>query len=234
MTDPHATSPRPLLALDTATSVGGVAVGWGATVLAEVTLGEAARHSESLLPAVEYALARAGCGKRDVAAVVVGAGPGSFTGVRIAAATAKALVHAWTVPLHAWSSLAMLAAGCGGEGDLVVPLFDARRGEVYVAGYRRAGAGLEAVLVPAAMPVAEVLRRIPPAGALFVGEGAVLHEDRIRQAGGRVAAGPPSVPRPANLLWLASVQPDAGRVGQPSTWEPLYVRASGAQRMRPS
>jgi tRNA threonylcarbamoyladenosine biosynthesis protein TsaB len=232
MGDARTAAARPLLALDTSTSVGGVAIGDGSVLLAEVTLGRPARHSEALLPAIEYALASAGCRRTDIGGIVVGAGPGSFTGVRIAAATAKALVHAWSVPLHAWSSLAMVAAGCGQRGRRLVPMFDARRGEVYAACYRLATDGLGTLLPPFAAPIEELLERVQPEDALFVGEGAVLHADRIQARGGTVAAGPASLPRPAALLWLAARQPDAGQVARPSVWEPGYVRASGAQRIR--
>lgn len=223
---------RPLIALDTATSTGGIAVGRGPHVFAEVILGEAGKHSENLLPAIEFALSRAGCRKGDVAGVVVGAGPGSFTGVRIAAATAKALVHAWGVPLHAWSSLAMLAAGCPDRDRPIVPLFDARRDEVYAACYRFRGDGLSILLAPAALPIAELLARIEPQEAVFLGEGAILHEGKIRDRGGVVISGPATRPRPSALLWLVDLDPTGGLVAEPGRWEPEYIRASGAQRMR--
>jgi len=220
---------RPFLAFDTATAVGGVAVGRGRTVLAAVVLDEATRHAENLLPAIDAALARAGCGAGDIAGVVVGSGPGSFTGVRIAAATAKGLVHAWRVPLHAWPSLAMTAAGAAETGTRAVALYDARRGDVFAASYRREERGLVTLLPPVAAPIDTVLDRIDPAGALFAGDGARMHEARIRARGGRVATAVDA--GPAALLWLAVAEPDAGRIAAPAAWEPEYVRASGAQRI---
>jgi tRNA threonylcarbamoyladenosine biosynthesis protein TsaB len=163
--------------------------------------------------------------------VVVGAGPGSFTGVRIAAATAKGLVHAWGVPLHAWSSLAMTAAGQGEPDTRVVALFDARRGDVFAASYRVAEAGLVTLLPPFAASIDEVLERVEPDGALFAGDGAALHEARIRALGGRVAAGAGTRARASTLLWLVATRPGDGRVARPAAWEPAYVRASGAQRI---
>ncbi|MGH7576190.1 MAG: tRNA (adenosine(37)-N6)-threonylcarbamoyltransferase complex dimerization subunit type 1 TsaB, partial [Longimicrobiales bacterium] len=99
-----------LLAIDTATSMGSVAIGDGDRVLAELTLGVGTRHSAALLPAIRFALEHAGLEPGQIDGVVVGAGPGSFTGVRIAAATAKALVHATQRPLYAYSTLLALAA----------------------------------------------------------------------------------------------------------------------------
>ena len=219
----------PFLALDTAAAAGGVAVGYGRSVLAEIMLTEPTRHAETLLPAIEAALEIAGCRGRDVAGVVVGSGPGSFTGVRIAAATAKGLVHAWGVPLHAWSSLAMTAATAGEEGARVVALFDARRGDVFAASYRVTAGGLVTLLPPFAARIAEALERVQPAGAWFAGDGAALHEVPIRALGGHIAERAEG--RPSSLLWLAATRPEAGRVAQPARWEPDYVRASGAQRI---
>ncbi len=220
---------RPFLAFDTATALGGVAVGRGRTVLAEIVLDEATRHAENLLPAIDTALSRAGCGAGDIAGVVVGSGPGSFTGVRIAAATAKGLVHAWRVPLHAWSSLAVTAAGAAETGTRVVALYDARRGDVFAASYRRTERSLLTLVPPVAAPIDAVLDRVDPEGALFAGDGARMHEARIRARGGRVAPDPGV--GPAALLWLATAEPDGGRIAAPAAWQPEYVRASGAQRI---
>ena len=120
---------RFVLAIDTATAPGGVAVGIGTDVVAEVVLGRAARHSELGMPAVDFALRAAGASMAEVDAIVCGSGPGSFTGVRIAAATAKGLAHARGVPLYVHSSL-LAAAAAAASPDPVCALFDARRGEV--------------------------------------------------------------------------------------------------------
>ncbi|MGD8277742.1 MAG: tRNA (adenosine(37)-N6)-threonylcarbamoyltransferase complex dimerization subunit type 1 TsaB [Gemmatimonadota bacterium] len=227
MTDSPA--PRPFLAFDTATAVGGVAVGIGRSVLAEIVLEAQTRHAETLLPAIEAALDRAGCRGADLAGIVVGSGPGSFTGVRIAAAAAKGLVHAWRVPLYAWSSLAMTAAGAAGPDTRVVALYDARRGDVFAASYRVTADRLITLEPPFAAPLEAVLDRVDPAGAVFAGDGARLHEARIRGRGGHVADGAGA--RPAALLWLAATQPAESRIADPAAWEPEYVRASGAQRI---
>ncbi|HEX2190067.1 MAG TPA: tRNA (adenosine(37)-N6)-threonylcarbamoyltransferase complex dimerization subunit type 1 TsaB, partial [Longimicrobiaceae bacterium] len=186
----------PVLALDTSTSVGSVAVGEGERLLAEVLLTVGAGHSSALLPAVDRALRSAGMSPADLAAVVVGGGPGSFTGVRIAAATAKGIVHAAGVPLFAYPSLLAAAAGCWGADRPVCALFDARRRDVYAACYRF-GAGVEEVMAPEALVLDEVLDRFrggPP--ALFTGEAAVIHRGEIeRVPGARVVPAQLAAPR---------------------------------------
>lgn len=222
---------KPYLAIDTSTTLGGVAVGRGNRLLAEAVVGVSARHSESLLPAVDFALRSAGLEPRDLGGVVVAGGPGSFTGVRVAAATARGLVRVLEVPLFAYSGLLALAAGLGASGEPVCALFDARRGEVYAACYRfPASRWVDTVLEPCARPVQEVLAAVAPAAPVYVGDGALRHRDAIEEAGGRVAPPHLSAPRAGALLWLADLDPAAGRVAEPRRWEPDYLRAAGVER----
>ena len=86
------------LAIETSTQLGSIAVGHGRAVLSEVVLGLRVKQSEALLPAIDYALAGAQISKADLTRVIVGGGPGSFTGLRIAGATAKALARALDIP----------------------------------------------------------------------------------------------------------------------------------------
>ena len=93
-------------------------------------------HSAELLPALAELLERGGTGWDDVTAIAVGVGPGTFTGLRIGVATARGLAQALGVPLHPVSSLEALAAGIAAgagaaPGDAVLPLIDARRGQVF-------------------------------------------------------------------------------------------------------
>ncbi|MDF2697777.1 MAG: tsaB, partial [Labilithrix sp.] len=114
-----------LLAFDTSIAVGSVAVGLGGELLASATLDERKEHASRLVPSIEKVLERAAMRITDVGGIVVGEGPGSFTGVRVAAATAKGLAHALGVPLWAFSSLAA-AALAEDAGPTRYVLFDAR------------------------------------------------------------------------------------------------------------
>lgn len=220
-----------VLGIETSTPIGSVAVGVDAVTLAEVTLGERSRHSEALIPAIDYALKTAGIDKAELTAIVVGGGPGSFTGLRISAATAKALARSLEIPLFAYSGLCALAAGVGASQQTVCALFDARRGEVYAAGYRFPNfQRIETPLEPAPRHIDEVLGLM--SDVIFVGDGAHQNQAAIESAGGMIAPAHLSVPRAASLLWLQHIAPNAGRVDDLSAWEPLYLRDSGAERMR--
>ena len=142
-------------------------------------------HSRELMPAVAGALERAGAGWADLDAIAVGVGPGTFTGLRIGVATARALAHACDLPLHPVSSLAALAAGV--EAPQALPLIDARRGELFGALYEG-----DSELVPAfvARPD-EVDRRTRgrARAALAAGDGAVRFRSVLETSGVHVAPG---------------------------------------------
>ena len=222
--------PGLVLALDTSTPLGGAALGRDGELLGEVALGIRSRHSEALLPAIDFLLRSAGASADGLDAVVVGDGPGSFTGVRIAAATAKGLAHALGVPLLAFSSLAAAAASAAQIDRPVCALFDARRDEVYAACYRFPGLGrIETLLEPAPRALDAVLADTLALRPLFAGEGAVRHAGAIRAAGGDLSPPHLGAPRAAALLWLAAVHGDAARIDA-AAWEPAYLRPSGAER----
>lgn len=220
------------LALDTSTRLGSVALGAGPELLAETVLPVRASRSESVLPEVDRMLAGCGVDRDGLDALVVGAGPGSFTGVRIAASLAKGLRFGTDRAFFAYSSLLAVAAGLGGR-DRVCALFDARRGEVYAAAYRSVDPP-DREAGPVAEPIGRFLDRLEvPERWTFAGEGALLHREAIEARGGRVAPFHLAHPRGAALLWLAESRPGAGRVHDPEDWEPRYVRASGARRGDP-
>jgi tRNA threonylcarbamoyladenosine biosynthesis protein TsaB len=218
--------------VETATARGSVAVARGGRLLAEVTLGVQTRHAEHALPALDAALSLAGVARSEIEAVVVGEGPGSFTGVRVAGATGRGLAAGLDVPLLAAPSLLALAAAVPSPGP-VCALFDARRGEVYAGCWRIEPGGIRTVLEPAVGAVDDILAALPSdPPPLFVGSGAVRYRDALVAA--RVMdegafAGVPSEPRASTLLWLAERHPGALRPA-PAGWEPRYVRSSGAER----
>ena len=219
------------LAIETSTQLGSIAIGHGRNVIAEIVLGLRIKQSEALLPAIEYALLSAQLTQSDIARVVVGGGPGSFTGLRVAGATAKAIARALDVPMFAYSGLEVLAASTANAKQSICALFDARRDEVYSACYRfPAFHAIEVLMPPAPRHIDDVLQRVDVRNMLFVGDGALRHSDMIVAAGGLLAPAHFAVPRAAALLWLSDMAPAHGRIENISEWEPLYLRESGAER----
>ena len=163
-----------ILGFDTSTAASTAAVVTRAGDAHEVApaparLAERPAHAAELLPAVHEAMRRAGVRFSDLDAIAVGRGPGTFTGLRIGVATARALAKANGLPLRGVSSLAALAAGM--PGGLRLPAIDARRGELYAALYD----GERELWPPFAAPPADLVVLLRAAGAapLAVGDGAI-------------------------------------------------------------
>ena len=217
------------LALDTSGPVGHVAVSRGAVVLAHRRLERKGEHASALVPAVDEALAEASVDMEEVGGVVVGEGPGSFTGVRIAAATAKGIARARRVPLWAVSSLAAGALAGAGHGVRYV-LFDARADRVYAACYAVGVAGIETLVPPYATDLRTLLASQVPLGAAFAGDGAERHRHAIEAAGFPVLEEPIGTPSGEALVRYMALHRDAPPVASLETWEPTYVKASSAER----
>lgn len=215
------------LAVETSTPAGSVGV-WRGGLAFEQTLRIQGSHSELLVPAIQHALVATGTRPEQVTDFVVGSGPGSFTGVRLAASLAKGWVMARQTRLFAFPSLLAVAAGSG----LVIPvcaLFDARRGEVYAACYEVSCDGVSERIAPGAWRIQDLLaeladRELEPA---FAGEAAFVYREAIRAIWPKARILPDhlGIPRAATLLWLRNVVPDLGRVSGADVWEPVYVRA---------
>ena len=211
------------LALDTSGGVGSVAVSAGPEVLARTTLDEQGRHASGLIPAVAEVLDEAGVDRGEVSGVVVGEGPGSFTGVRVAAATAKGLAGAWKVPLWAVSSLAAGALNAEGSGVRYV-LFDARGDRVYGACYGVGANGVETSRPPHGGTLKDILGGDIPIAAVFMGDGAERHRRALEGAGHAVLEAPAGRPTGDALIRFLTLHPEAPPVADPGAWEPRYVR----------
>ncbi len=140
-------------------------------------------HATELLPAINDVMERADVGFGDLAAIAVGVGPGTFTGLRIGVATARALAKANDLPVRRVSSLATLAAGMTGPSRL--PLIDAKRGEVYAALFEDG----EERWPPAVLEIDVVLERLRDATVtpLAAGDGSLRFRDELEAAGVAVA-----------------------------------------------
>ena len=139
-------------------------------------------HARELLPAAVAVMAEGGLSFAELDAIGVGVGPGSFTGLRIGIATARALATGAAIELRPVSSLAALAAGI--EEEPALPLMDAKRGEVFAALYERG----EVLWPPFAASPEDVAERIRAAGIspLAAGDGSVRFRGVLEAAGIRV------------------------------------------------
>jgi tRNA threonylcarbamoyladenosine biosynthesis protein TsaB len=194
-----------ILAFDTATDVA-----TSALVSDGEVLGERSSRAVTLLEDVDALLRQAGAHTRDLDALAVGIGPGSFTGVRVGLATARGLALALDIPVAGVSTLDALAAGAPGA----VPVVDARRREIFVL-----------LNEPRVLPPTELEIE---AGTVLVGSGAVRYRAALEAIGAEI---PPDdderhVPRARFHVQLAR------EYGPAETVEPLYLRIPDADRTR--
>ncbi|MBJ8326188.1 tRNA (adenosine(37)-N6)-threonylcarbamoyltransferase complex dimerization subunit type 1 TsaB [Streptococcus pacificus] len=124
-----------VLAFDTSNKAMSIALLEDETLLAEMTLNIKKNHSISLMPSIDFLMAQVGLTPKDLERIVVAKGPGSYTGLRVAVATAKTLAYTLKIDVVGVSSLAAIALNAKQNG-LVVPIIDARRQNVYAGFYR--------------------------------------------------------------------------------------------------
>lgn len=206
-----------LLALDTATPAVTVALHDGTDVVAASSQVDARRHGELLLPAVDRVLAEAGTRLDAVTGIVVGIGPGPYTGLRVGLMTADTFGLALGVPVHGLCTLDGLAYAAEGavQGPFVVAT-DARRKEVYWARYDGPRRRVTEPAVDRPADIADVVAGLPAVGA-----GAVLYPDAFPDA-----CGPEHVSAAA-LAALAAERLAAGE--ELEAPRPLYLRRPDAQ-----
>jgi tRNA threonylcarbamoyladenosine biosynthesis protein TsaB len=215
------------LAIDTATDVASVVVGSVGHIAAARSVRGARQHAAQIVPLIQEVLALAKTRLEQIAGIIVGDGPGSFTGLRIGWAAAKGLAHERELPIVAVPSLlgAAHAAAAGGAGPIVV-CFDALRGQVFGAIYAFPADRVETLVAPDLFTVPDLARMAPPPGrpVQAVGDGAQRYAREIEDWIGRPPLAVETLSAVAgSLLALAPL------VGYPATGEPLYGRRAEAQ-----
>ncbi len=135
-----------ILAIDTSNQPLSIAILKDKELVATITTNQAKNHSVTLMPQIANLLSSVGMKPTDIDRFVVAKGPGSYTGLRIGVTTAKTFAFTLTKELVGVSSLAVLADGINEEGTMIVPLFDARRGNVFAGVYSKAGIELVNVI----------------------------------------------------------------------------------------
>jgi tRNA threonylcarbamoyladenosine biosynthesis protein TsaB len=218
------------LALETATDRASVAIGETADDAVEESLTGARRHAGALLPMVQAVLRRRGAALEQVAGVVVSDGPGSFTGLRVGASAAKALVRARRVPLRAAPSLmARALAGAGPGQGRVLAVSDALRGEVYAGAFRFLAGQVVTELEPGVWRP-DSLAELDLAPDALVGEVPPAARSVLERWSGLEMVGPPGgSPRATGLIALVTMAGGARLVPEAAAWEPVYGRPAEAQ-----
>ena len=223
-----------ILALDSSGLVASVAVVEDGAVddqvIAEYTVNYKKTHSQTLLPMLDEIVKMTELDLHTVDAIAVAGGPGSFTGLRIGSATAKGLGLALEKPLIHIPTLEGLAYNLCGIADVVCPIMDARRGQVYAGIYEFDGQKLH---------ILEDLKKYLKEGrrVTFLGDGVPVHKTKIKEEilpGEAVTFAPANMnrQRAASVGTLGMQYYKEGKIETAMEHEPDYLRVSQAERER--
>ena len=224
-----------LLALESSTPKGGVALFRDGEAVDGIRLSEGLRHGRDLMPAASAILKRNGIAVESVSSIAVSSGPGSYTGVRVGVMSAKALAYGLGCRLTAVSSLAALAATLlllkeAEAGDLAFVAQNARRSEVYVGLYGLEKDGVAALAPDAALTPEEARGRLD---SLLRGDERLLAAGSGFSAYPGVFSGlervvkPLETVEPSAVAWLGWRNLREGKIVDPMLLQPLYLRRDG-------
>jgi len=221
-----------ILAVDTTTPNGSVALLEDDALLGEVNIGSAATHSARLLRSVDFLLTAHGWDVKDIDAFAVAAGPGSFTGIRIGVGAVKSLAFASGKPVAPVSTLLALAVKLASDGPrLVCPLLDAKKEEIYAALFEARKIGLTELIPQGAYTPDAFFARLPARRVIaFAGSGLAAYRAKLLP----YVRDKARFPRRSSFLAA-----EVGRIGWGivregkgvggAALEPLYFRSSQAE-----
>jgi len=215
-----------ILAFDTCTLTGTLAVGTADRVTAEAHFETEKGHTGWLMPQVDSMLGDLGMETDDIDAVAVGIGPGTFTGVKVGVATAKAIAMGLDVPLVGIPTLDILAAGASEEG-IIMSVLDAKRGMLYSAVYRNESGLLHPLTDYACMEPDETVDaglRFIDGPLAVVGEATDILVEALEAEGITVVKVAARHPRARDMLPLCGRMLSEGRAGTAVSVTPMYLK----------
>lgn len=220
-----------LLAIDTSTMTGGIALMEEENLIAESRLNVKVSHSERLMKELDHILNQSSLNIDDIDVFAVSIGPGSFTGLRVGLSTVKGLVYYSNKKIVSVSSLEALAYSLPFCKYPVCPMLDARKKEVYTAIFLWGDGGPIKIMDEQVIKIDDLLSKIIDK-TVFLGEGALLYKDKMRSFLGNKAifAFPQDIyPSPASVAYLGMIKAKMGKFDDPAALTPCYMRRSEAE-----
>jgi len=221
-----------ILGIDTSTACGSVGLIDDEQVISEYLLNLPVTHSERLLGAIELVLREAHYALGDLDGWAISLGPGSFTGLRIGVSTVKGLAVATRKPVAGISTLDVLASQISPTPNLICPILDARKGEVYAAFYRyEEGNSLKRLSTYQAIRPEDLVKKIQ-GKIVFIGNGAKTYRDYLwdsLQSNAIFLPSPLNLPLGSMVAKLGSELLQKREFLDLSTFTPIYVRPSEAE-----
>lgn len=219
-----------LLAIETSTTVCGVAIVRDGVVLAEQWIEERSAHAERLFGFIDAAMREAQVGARECSAIAVSIGPGSFTGLRIGLSATKGLHLALGVPVVAVPTLTALAERCvpmfAGSPGYCIAALDARRDEAYCQTFAVRDGAMTPLGIPEARTVAEILQSLPAGPVVLTGDA--RQKITAAHAGARAelrcADDQTARCSASAVARIGAAMFARGEVADAGTLEPMYVK----------
>ncbi len=226
-----------ILGLDSSGLVASAALVSDGILTAEYTIHNKKTHSQTLMPMIAEMLSMAGTEPGELDAVAVSEGPGSFTGLRIGASIAKGLAWTLKIPIIPVSSLMGLAANVETPGQIVCPIMDARRNQVYTAVYETTEALPMQLAEPDVILIEDALARAEQAGEqiVFLGDGVPVFRTQILEKIGnkcRFVTPTRRYQSAASIALLGQYLYEKEAYVQAEQFAPVYLRKSQAERER--
>jgi len=220
------------LAIDTSTDSASLALVQEGKVLAEATWRCGQNHSVELLPRLSQLLNEAKVELQSISCIIVAKGPGSFNGLRVGISTAKGLAFSLGIPIIGVSSLELEAYQHAESGLPICPIFNAGRGEIATALYRKKDNKWQQ-LTAEHITTVEALDSEIEGKTLFCGEYVPLIASRLKKKlGQKVVIAPDQLRRASLLAELARGRIKAGDYDHPATLQPLYLRRPAITQRR--
>lgn len=220
-----------ILALETATMTGSIAILADDTLIAEVRINIRVAHAERLISSIDWLLKNSRVSLEEMDAFAVSIGPGSFTGLRIGLSTVKGLSYATGRPIVPVPTLDALAKTLPFCSYPVCPMLDARKKEVYTGLYKWEGEVFKKIITETAIRPEELLKEIKER-TVFVGDGAVIYRRLIEDAvKDKAVFAPPSkmIPSASSVAEIAAERLREGITVDPVSLRPFYIRKSEAE-----
>lgn len=228
-----------VLAIDSSGLTATVAIVEDDTTIAEFTINYKKTHSQTLLPMIDEMVKMVEADLNTIDAIAVAGGPGSFTGLRIGSATAKGLGLALGKPLIHIPTADVMAYSIYGCEDIICPIMDARRNQVYTGIYQMDGDKLQVLEAQMAVEIDELAKKLCTYGkpVIFLGDGVPVHKDRLEKelmTNYDIAFAPAHMnqQRAAAVGMLGIQYYKEGKTETAMEHKPDYLRVSQAERER--
>lgn len=224
-----------IIAIDASGIAGSVAYIANGKLVGEYYVCHKLTHSQTIMPMLEHLKGMIGIDLEKVDAIATTSGPGSFTGIRIGVATAKAMAMALQVPLIGIPTLDVMANNMTFTDAIICPIMDARRNQVYTAYYEWQEGELLRMSDHLGVEIDNLLEMLKAEErqVIFLGDGVEVFKDKITEVLGENGKFAPSflmMQRASTLAHLATKAYEKGEVSDPDTFVPMYLRKSQAER----